>query len=272
MRPSKRLWVVFCVLCIVLAITLTLLAQTTLTSFGLSDSEVKSHVVSAIINGDLPFYPSRTAYKSASGSTRAALVRNVLTVIKTYTESAAFQSEYARHRAEAKPTQAAGTGSADDQYAKYLAQQQKSIDDMKANIAKMPPETRAQMAIVIKQLEDNFQKQKNDPQTAATMKQALAGQAENSQKQYQQELAKYEQRHPADPKVLIANRLHQFLDLTKDMHWDAKLVPAGGGAMRFADPQLESRSDQWKLCFRAGKDAVDAARTFAMEWLKQLGK
>ena len=268
MGLRKWLWVVLCIL----AVTVTLLAQSSLANFGLSDAEIKSHVVSALVNGDLPFYPSRNAYKSASGSVRASLARSVLTVIKSYTESATFQSEYAKERGAAKPTQAAAKGSADDQYAKYLAQQQKSIDDMKANAAKMPPETRAQMAIMIKQLEDNYQKQKNDPQTASVMKQALAGQAENSQKQYQQELAKYEQRYPTDSKVLIANRLHQFLDLTKDMHWDAKLVPAGGGAMKFADPQLESRSDQWKLCFRAGKDAVDTARAFASEWLKQLGK
>lgn len=271
MRSSKRLWVVLCIVSLVLVVTVTLLAQS-LANFGLSDSDVKSHVVGAMVNGDLPFYPSRNAYKAASGSVRAALARNVLTVIKSYTESAAFQTEYAKRRAEAKPTPAAGSGSADDQYAKYLAQQQKSIDEMKANVAKMPPETRAQMAIMIKQLEDNFEKQKKDPQTAATMQQAFAGQAQNNQKQYQQDLAKYEQRYPVDSKVLIANRLHQFLDLTKDMHWDAKLVPAGGGAMRFADPQLESRSDQWKLCFRAGKDAVDAARAFAADWLKQLGK
>jgi hypothetical protein len=143
---------------------------------------------------------------------------------------------------------------------------------MKANVAKMPPETRAQMAIVIKQLEDNFEKQKNDPQTAATMKQMIAGSAAANQKESQQELVKYEQRYPADPKVLIASRLHQFLDLTKDMHWDAKLVPAGGGKMMFADPKLESKSSEWKICFRAGKDAVDAARSFANDWLKQLGK
>jgi hypothetical protein len=56
------------------------------------------------------------------------------------------------------------------------------------------------------------------------------------------------------------------------MPWNAKLVPGYGGKMKFADPQLESKSSEWKMCFRAGKEPVDAARAFAAEWLNQLAK
>jgi len=271
MRQHKRLWLVFCVL--LMAGTITVLAQTTLASFGLSDTEVKSHVVSGLFDGYPSFYPNRKAFNAASGSMRAALVRNVLTVIKTYTESAAFQSEYARRRAEAKPAPAvAAKGSPDDQYAQYLASQQKSLAEMKANVAKMPPDTQKQMAPMIKQMEESIAKQASDPQMASMMKQGFAAQATAGQKTYQQDLAKYEQQYPADPKILIANRLHQFLDLTKDIPFDAKLVSESGGTKVFADPQLQAKPDQWKMCFRAGKEPVEAARAFATAWLKQLGK
>lgn len=39
----------------------------------------------------------------------------------------------------------------------------------------------------------------------------------------------------------------------------------------FADPAYERKSPEWKRCYRAGKQPVDAARTFATTWLRQLG-
>jgi len=47
-------------------------------------------------------------------------------------------------------------------------------------------------------------------------------------------------------------------------------VAKSGALMRFADPRYESRPKEWKLCYRAGKEAVDAARAAATEWLKEL--
>jgi hypothetical protein len=38
----------------------------------------------------------------------------------------------------------------------------------------------------------------------------------------------------------------------------------------FADPALEARPKEWKMCFRAGKPATDAARAFAQKWLNDL--
>ena len=256
---------------LVVAVAVTLFAQS-LANFGVTDAELKSHTVSALVNGYVAVYPNRKAFNAASGTARAAFVKSAFTVVKAYTESAAFQSEYAKQRASAKPSAPAAKGSADDQYAKLLADQQKSLAEMKANVAKMSPDMQKQMAPVIKQMEDQMANSAKDPQMAAMMKQGLAGQAQGEQQQYKETLAKYEQRYPADPKVLIANRLHQFLDMTKDMPWNTKLVPAYGGKMKFADAQLESKSSEWKMCFRAGKDATDTARALATEGLKQLGK
>ncbi len=255
----------------VLAVTITLLAQSNLANFGITEPDIKSHIVSSLVNGYVPVYPNRKAFNAAPGNVRAAFVRSAFAVAKAYTETAAFQAEYNKQRASAKPNAPASKGSADDQYAKMLADQQKSLADMKANVAKMPPDMQKQMQETIKQMEQMYAQQAKDPQMKAMMKQGFAGQAESDKKRYQDDLAKYDQRYPADPKVLIANRLRQFLDMTNNMPWNAKLVPAYG-KMRFADPQLESKPGEWKMCFRAGKEATDAARASAADWLKQLGR
>jgi hypothetical protein len=64
--------------------------------------------------------------------------------------------------------------------------------------------------------------------------------------------------------------MQQFLDLTKDIPFESQLVPAGNGKMKFADPQLEGKPANWKLCFRAGKEVIEVVRSFATEWLRQL--
>ena len=254
------------------AATLALVAQSSLADFGLDPGQLKSQIAGAFIYGNLPGYPSRRAFNAASPSVRAAFVRNALSFVKSYTESAGFQADYARQRAAAKPSQAASKGSPDDQLAKYFADQRQSVANMKKSVAQMPPDMQKQMAETVKQMEASIDKQQKDPQMVAMLKQQFALSAVGDQKNYQQQLTAYDQKYPADPRVLIAKRLREFLDLTRDIRFDAKLVPAGGGQMRFADPQYESKSDQWKLCYRAGKEPVEAARAFAQEWLNQLAK
>jgi hypothetical protein len=268
---QRRKSLALCAVLIALG-TATLLAQSTLADFGIRDADLKSNIVSALVYGNVPVYPNRKTFNAASPAIRGAFARNTLALIKAYTESGAFQADYAKQRASAKPSAPASKGSPDEQYAKQLADQQKSLAEMKANVAKMSADMQKQMAPVVKQMEESIARQSKDPQMAAMMKQSYSMQATENQKSYQQQLAKYEEKYPADPKVLIASRLRAFLELTNNMPWNAKLVPGYGGKMKFADPQYEAKSSEWKMCYRAGKEPVEAARAFATEWLKLVGK
>ena len=64
-------------------------------------------------------------------------------------------------------------------------------------------------------------------------------------------------------------RLREFLDVSGDVNFEAELAP-NDDRHRFAEPQYEQKSSAWKLCYRAGKEAVSAARTFATAWLGEL--
>jgi len=260
-----------CGLAIVAAGALVLGAQSKFAEFGLNANQLKPQLVDSFTHGYIPAYPSRKAYYAASSATRVAFVRETFAWVKAYTESAAFKADYDKRRAEAKPAGAGSKGTPDEQYAKYLADQRKAVEDMKKNVATMSADMQKQMQPVIKQMEETIDKTSKDPQTAAMMKNMFAQQAVGDQESYKRDLAKYDQEWPADPRVLIAARLHEFLNETSDVAYDAKLVDAGGGRKRFADEQLESKSDRWKLCYRAGKEPMDAARAFASDWLRQLG-
>ena len=268
MRLCKAALVLFGVM--VGAWAAVILAQGTLAEFGINENQVKQQIVRSLADGYISVYPDRKIAKAASPAARAAFIKNALSWVKAYTESAAFKADYAKQREAAKPAPQQSKGTADQQVDKAMADQRKGLEDMKKNVAKMSPDMQKQMAPVIKQMEETIAQMAKDPKMQSIMKQGYEQQAASDQKSYQDRLASYEKQYPADPRVLIANRLRQFLDVSKDIAFDAKLIPAGGGMMKFADPQLENKSANWKMCYRAGKAPVEAARAFATDWLKQL--
>ena len=152
---------------------------------------------------------------------------------KAYTATAAFKTDYAEHRAGAKPDSPTTNGSDDQQ--------------MKDQLAKMTPSQQA------------------------AVRQIYEEQAEKDQAKYKQRMAEWASAYPEQPNAAIAKRLKEFLALTADIDFDVKTEAAGGGKMRFADEISESKSSDWKLCYRAGREPVAAARAFAAEWLHQLG-
>ena len=82
-------------------------------------------------------------------------------------------------------------------------------------------------------------------------------------------MKEFEKTYPADPRALVAMRLRHFLDVTKDVDFTARWSKR---ARTRSSPTeaLEAKPAEWKMCFRAGKPATDAARAFAQKWLADL--
>jgi hypothetical protein len=74
-----------------------------------------------------------------------------------------------------------------------------------------------------------------------------------------------EDRYPSDPQKLVRKRLEEFLEVSGSVDFNAKM----NGSM-FANPEYESKDDKWKMCYRAGKDVITAAREDAKNWLDEL--
>lgn len=77
--------------------------------------------------------------------------------------------------------------------------------------------------------------------------------------------AEDEKKYPSDPREMIRKRLQEFLDLSATVDFDATTVSG-----RFENPAYEAKSNQWKMCYRAGKPVVEAARAEAQAWLGEL--
>ena len=72
-------------------------------------------------------------------------------------------------------------------------------------------------------------------------------------------------RYPEDPQELVKKRLEEFLEVSETVNFEAEMR----GNM-FADAKYEGKDDKWKMCYRAGKEVVGAAREEAKKWLDEL--
>ena len=73
--------------------------------------------------------------------------------------------------------------------------------------------------------------------------------------------------HPVINWAADHRKHHAHTDTDGDPH--SPHVGHGSG-LQFANPEYEKKSGQWKLCYRAGKEPVEAARAFAKEWLGEM--
>lgn len=72
-------------------------------------------------------------------------------------------------------------------------------------------------------------------------------------------------KYPVNADELIKSRLESFMEISATVDFNAEL----NGSM-FANPEYEKKTDQWKMCFRAGKAVIAAAREEVAIWLKEL--
>jgi flagellar motility protein MotE (MotC chaperone) len=240
-------------------------AQGTLVDLGVTEANARREIVGSLTSGSVNVYAAAKAFRAASPAVRASLVKTAMGWAKTYTESAAFKADYEKQRQADTPTPPKFKGSIDDELAAQRAERKKSLDESKKNLEKMPANMRPQMEATIKQMEAQFAKMDADPQMVSMSRQGIEMQRANDQKAYEERVVAHDKRFPVDPRTLIARRLREFLDMSKDVDFNAKLVPAGS-KQRFADARYEGKPAEWKLCYRAGTDAVAAARAAAQAW------
>jgi hypothetical protein len=262
----RRTWAVaILIMTAVVGVWIGLHAQGALAGLGVTEANAAREIVGSLTGGYVNVYSASKAFKAASPAARASLVKAAIGWTRAYTESAAFKADYEKQRQADTPGPPKVTGSVDDELAAQRAERQKSLAESKKNIEKTPANMRPQMETFIKQMEAQFARMDKDPQMVAMARQMIEMQRANDVKAHDESVRAHDKRFPADPRTLIARRLQEFLDTSKDVDFNAKLLPAGS-KHRFVDPRYEEKPPEWKLCFRAGREAVAAAREAAQAW------
>lgn len=235
-----------------------------LSDLKISKKDAAAETLQSIAGGHVNTWRVRSVFKAASPAMRAALVEQTLIWTRAYVNSAQFAKDYAAYREQAKPQPPERTMTVDEELAQRKKEREEQLAEAKKNIAEMPAEYR-------KAAEDGYKaaaasmKQLDTAEFRKIERQGIEMQRKQEDENYEEQLAEWEERYPADPKELVKTRLEQFLEATEDVDFDAKL-----NGRRFANAHYERKPQQWKLAYRAGKEPVEKARKFAEEWLKEL--
>lgn len=69
---------------------------------------------------------------------------------------------------------------------------------------------------------------------------------------------------------MIKRWLTRFLEESRDVDYSARVIDDAHGRKVLVNPAHESKSPHWKMCYRAGRDGVEASRIAARQWLAEL--
>jgi hypothetical protein len=72
-----------------------------------------------------------------------------------------------------------------------------------------------------------------------------------------------------NPKLMVKERLKKFVALASSVDFQAQLTSKYNRQV-FVNPEYEKKDNLWKLLFRAGPEATNAAREYAQGWLAEL--
>jgi len=242
-----------------------------LARLNLAPAAAKAEVLESLAGGTVYNEAAFKVFKSLPGAARETVVRAGLAWIKSYVSSEEFKKAYWLRREQEKPEMPAPRPAADDQTNKMKADMEKSIAEIKKNMGAMDAETRKVMEESIQAMRAQMKQMEEDPQQKQLMRQMTEMAAAEDKKGHEEKLKEWERRYPADPRSLIKSRIREFLAVSAGVDFAAKLVPRGD-TMVFANDDFEQKPAEWKLCFRAGREATGAARALAASWLAELDR
>lgn len=229
-------------------------------------ADAKESIFTNFQDGVLDFPYSTMVIKFAVGKRQAA-VKELGDYIKAYTESAEFAAKYKEAREAARPQ---GVATSEEKIKARIEQVKQDIQDTEADLPKQTGDMKKLYESQLKELKKELKALSNPADPAYSWYAEQITEVKGSEKNFAVDNIKYwQQDYPATVKELVKKRLEEFLDLTKDIDFNAQLVKSGS-KMVFADAALEAKSWEWKRCFRCGKETILAARQYAQQWLATL--
>ena len=236
---------------------------------GISEGRAIENIRQSFLEGYLYSYGASSAKNVASGD-RAAIAVDVLNYTKSYVNSSAFIKAYEDARVAATPVKPLPPKTKEEIQKEKIAELDKTIAEGEKSMKTLPKDLIEPFKEVQQMLKDQKKDYENpDSEMLALMVTSENYMYENATAKYEQQLQQWQKDYPADHRKMVKDRLETFLKLTADVDFNAALKEEYR-VKKFVNPAYEKKPAEWKMAYRAGRPAVDAARTFAKAWLLEL--
>jgi hypothetical protein len=240
-----------------------------LSQLGLTPEATREAIGSIVTAGVNNPGLSSKAFKILPPAARAEAVTSAAAWVKAYTTTPEFSKQYAQVRQNRQPESPTWNTTPEQELQKEDDEQRKQLAESTQALASLPPEQRKQIEEAMKNAAQ-MTASLNTPEMRQTRLDAIKQDRAQRLKSYQDDVAAWNRDYPEDPKPVIVKRLKEFLALSADVDFNARLKTEDGTST-FENPAYQSKSSQWKICYRAGKEATGAARAAAGAWLRELG-
>ena len=227
--------------------------------------DANGYIFNNLEDGTL-YIPSSSLITKMAVGKRAAAAQEMCEYIRKYTQTPEFEKAYQAARERSKPAE---NLTFDERLKMRIDTAKAGIKGFEQDLKKAgSQEERNIINDQIKQLKNELSSltDPKDPMYKAMMD---VIKMEDYGQSTKEDWDNWKRNYPPTSKELLRRRLNEFLQLTADIDFDAKLVERDGW-LRFADQRLEEKDDNWKRCFRCGKETISTAMAFAQGWLKSM--
>ncbi len=235
-------------------------------------ADIARQSVWSSFSGGYLSYPDPMKLKKIASGDRAAAVREIVVFAKDYVRTEEFKRQYLKYRADQKPEPPEPQKSSAQRRTEFKQELQKNIKELEKTMKSMPADQRESFQGVIDMQKQQLKEADNpeNPMFSSQMDEYAKQAHDVEMESYKGKVAEWEQQYPTDPKPMIKKWLTTFLEVSEGIDFDATLARNKDGKMEFTNPDYEAKSGNWKMCYRAGREGVMAARTAAQQWLSEL--
>lgn len=246
--------------------------QSLLKQFQLSEDNAMNQVFSNI-SGPSFYIPNVKVLKAMATGERVEMVKTIGHYVKEFTSSKEFVKRYNEYRDNKKPAEPQKPESGADLQKKTVADMKKSISEMEKQMKQMPADQKAMFEDIIKQQKQQLAEYEkpDNPMFGKDYDDMMKQSYDYQMNDYNNKMTEWKTKYPeGKPSFLVKEWLTLYLEKSKDIDFGAKTAANNYGKQVFAKAEYERKDYLWKMLFRAGKESVDASRSFAQSWLNEL--
>jgi hypothetical protein len=241
-----------------------------LTQMKLSEKDAGMNIFSNLSNPSF-YIPGASGLKGIVKGERPSMVLAAADYIKQQTKTEDFIKRYNEYREMKKPDAPKKPETVAEMKEKYRNSMKEGIVNMEQLIKQMPDQ-KAAFQETINTYNEQLKEIDNpdNPMFSASMEKMIMDGYNQQVEIYNQKMAEWEAEYPVNnPNGMIKTWLNSFLEKSGSIDFNAETKEVNGNRV-FVNQNYERKDHLWKLCFRAGKETVETARTLAQKWLAEL--
>lgn len=249
------------------------LAQGSLAQLGLTEVAARRFVLDnirtpAIDRRAAIVLAGRRAFLALPSSSRAAAATALFAWAKADVASPPFKASYARYRQGLIAPARQYALTVEQQVRKDVDEQLAGFEQMRQAAEKVPPAEGAALLEQVKKARAHL----TDPVFIKEMEATVAAERAREGDGRVEANSSVEEATPADPDVLFARHLREFLAATADVNFAARTISLTGGldGIEFVDKADRAKPWMWQEAALVGPEATAAARAAAEAWLKEI--